>query len=188
MLQKHPTAIVQTDRIGDRTRVWAFVNICPEAVIGSDCNICDRVFIENKVRIGDRVTIKCGVSLWDGVTVEDDVFIGPGAAFTNDLRPRSRVPFTLLPTVVRVGASVGANATLLPGITIGRYAMVAAGTVVTKDVPDFALVIGNPARVRGWVCRCATKLSFEETNHDTCKCGRAYRLAGGNVEETTIDR
>lgn len=143
----HPQALVETDRIGDGTRVWAFVHILSGAIIGSDCNICDHVFIENDVKVGDRVTVKCGVQLWDGVRLEDDVFIGPNATFTNDLFPRSKQPFKVLQTVVRRGASIGANATLLPGITIGEKAMVAAGAVVIRDVAAFTLVAGNPARV-----------------------------------------
>lgn len=151
-VQQHPTALVQSNRIGERTRVWAWVNILPGAVIGSDCNICDRVFLENDVRIGDRVTIKCGVSLWDGVTIEDDVFIGPGATFTNDLHPRSRKHLSdPVRTLVRRGASIGANATILAGVTVGMHAMVGAGAVVTRDVPPYAIVVGNPARIKGYV-------------------------------------
>jgi acetyltransferase-like isoleucine patch superfamily enzyme len=122
--------------------------ILPGAVIGRDGNICSHCFIENKVVVGDRVTVKCGVQLWDGVTLEDDVFVGPNATFTNDLNPRSRNDAAkLLPTLVKKGASIGANATILPGLTIGEGAMVGAGAVVTKDVPPRTLVVGNPARV-----------------------------------------
>lgn len=150
-IQKHPTALVESQNIGDGTRVWAFVNILPAAIIGSECNICDRVFIENKVRIGNRVTIKCGVSLWDGVTIEDDVFVGPGVAFTNDLHPRSKQYLEEpIPTLVRRGASIGANATVLAGVTIGIHAMVGAGAVVTRNVPPYAIVVGNPARIKGY--------------------------------------
>ena len=117
-------------------------------MIGSECNICDNVFIENDVKVGDRVTIKCGVQLWDAITLEDDVFIGPNVTFTNDPFPRSRhYPESFTPTVVRRGASIGGNATILPGITIGEGAMVGAGAVVTKDVPAKAVVIGNPAKI-----------------------------------------
>ena len=144
----HPSSDVQSKQIGEGTRIWQYVVILPGAVIGLDGNICSHCFIENKVVVGDRVTVKCGVQLWDGVTLEDDVFVGPNATFTNDLQPRSRNSAAqLLPTVVKKGASIGANATILPGLTIGEGAMVGAGAVVTKDVPPRALVVGNPARV-----------------------------------------
>ena len=143
----HPSSDVQSKQIGEGTRIWQYVVILPEAVIGRDCNICSHCFIENKAVVGDRVTVKCGVQLWDGVTLEDDVFIGSNATFTNDLKPRSRnAAAQLLPTVVKKGATIGANATILPGLTIGEGAMVGAGAVVTKDVPPGALVVGNPAR------------------------------------------
>ena len=145
---QHPNAIVETTKVGDRTRVWAFAHILPGAVIGSDCNICDNVFIENDVMVGDRVTLKCGVQLWDGIRLEDDVFVGPNATFTNDPMPRSKQHSAQYPrTVVRQGASIGANATILPGVTIGRKALVGAGAVVTHAVPPFAVVVGNPARI-----------------------------------------
>jgi len=144
----HPSSDVQSKQIGEGTRVWQYVVILPGAVIGRDGNICSHCFIENKVIVGDRVTVKCGVQLWDGVTLEDDVFVGSNATFTNDLNPRSRNDAAkLLPTLVKKGASIGANATILPGLTIGEGAMVGAGAVVTKDVPPRTLVVGNPARV-----------------------------------------
>lgn len=148
----HASAIVESSRVGRRTRVWAHAHILPGASIGEDCNICDGVFVENDVRVGDRVTIKCGVQLWDGVVLEDDVFVGPNATFTNDPFPRSRqYPEGVARTLVRRGASIGANATILPGVTIGAGAMVGAGAVVTRDVPGGAIVVGNPARVTGSV-------------------------------------
>lgn len=148
----HPSSDVQTRKIGDNTRVWQYVVILAGAEIGSDCNICSHCFIENDVVVGDRVTIKCGVQLWDGVQIEDDVFIGPNVTFSNDVFPRSRQhPEAFPPLVVRAGASIGANATILPGITIGRGAMIGAGSVVTKDVPDFAVVVGNPAKTIRYV-------------------------------------
>jgi acetyltransferase-like isoleucine patch superfamily enzyme len=144
----HPSSDVQSKQIGEGTRIWQYVVILPGAVIGRDGNICSHCFIENKVVVGDRVTVKCGVQLWDGVTLEDDVFVGPNATFTNDLNPPSRnAAAKLLPTLVRKGASIGANATILPGLTIGEGAMVGAGSVVTKDVPPRTLVVGNPARI-----------------------------------------
>ncbi len=145
---KHPQALIELGaKIGDKSRIWAFVHILPGAVIGTDCNICDHVFIENDVIIGDRVTIKCGVQLWDGIRLDNDVFVGPNVTFTNDKFPRSKqYPTQYLKTHVKEGASIGANATILPSVTIGKKSMVGAGSVVTKDVPDYALVMGNPAR------------------------------------------
>lgn len=149
---KHESALVETSRVGDGTRVWAFAHILGGAVIGRDCNICDHTFIENDVRVGDRVTIKCGVQLWNGVVLENDVFIGPNATFTNDPFPRSgQHDKPISSTVIQEGASIGANATILPGITIGRRALVGAGSVVTRDVPAFSIVAGNPARIKGYV-------------------------------------
>lgn len=147
----HPSADVQTSSIGEGTRIWQFCVVLPRAVIGRGCNICAHVLIENDVTIGDNVTVKSGVQLWDGVTVEDEAFIGPNVTFTNDARPRSkRYPATFARTLVRRGASIGANATILPGITIGEQAMIGAGAVVTRDVPDYATVIGNPATIIGY--------------------------------------
>ena len=149
---RHPQALVEATRVGAGTRIWAFSHVLPGAVIGADTNICDHVFIENRVVVGDRVTIKSGVQLWDGVTLEDDVFIGPNATFTNDRFPRSKQrPAELLATRVCRGATVGANATVLPGLTIGERAMVSAGAVVTHDVPAYAIVAGNPSRIVGYV-------------------------------------
>ncbi len=175
----HPHALVEPGAvIGARTRIWAFAHVLGNVIIGTDGNICDHTFIENGVRLGDRVTVKCGVYLWDGLTAEDDVFIGPCAAFTNDLRPRSRHACPVLPTRLLQGCSLGANATILPGLTIGRWAMVAAGAVVTSDVADYALVMGNPARQRGWVCLCGTKLPEPFVSTATCHCGLSYQLQG----------
>jgi UDP-2-acetamido-3-amino-2,3-dideoxy-glucuronate N-acetyltransferase len=147
----HPSALVESKHIGRGTLVWAFAHILAGARIGADCNICDGVFIENEVVLGDRVTVKCGVQLWDGVTAENDVFIGPNATFTNDPMPRSKVrPEKWSRTVLREGCSIGANATILPGLEIGREAMVGAGAVVTHTVPAHAIVVGNPARITGY--------------------------------------
>ena len=148
----HPNGICESPTVGARTRIWAFAHVLPGARIGADCNLCDGVFVENDVVVGDRVTVKCGVQLWDGVTLEDDVFVGPNATFTNDPRPRSRQrPERFSRTVVRRGASIGANATILPGLEIGQQAMVGAGAVVTHSVPPFAIAVGNPARIAGYV-------------------------------------
>ena len=150
--QAHELADVQSKSIGQRTRIWQFVVILPNAKIGEDCNICSHCFIENDVVVGDRVTIKNGVSLYDGLRVEDDVFIGPNVTFTNDKFPRSRQhPESYAVTTIKAGASVGGAAVILPGITIGLKAMIGAGSVVTKSVPDGCIVLGNPARVVGWV-------------------------------------
>lgn len=171
----HPSAIVETDRIGEGTRVWAFVHILNGAVIGRNCNICDMCFIENDVIIGDNVTVKCGVHLWNGLRLADNVFLGPNVALTNDMRPRSKRYGETLVTQIQKGASIGANATLLPGIEIGRYAFVGAGSVVTRSVPDHALIFGNPARLRGYVCCCAGVLSFRGRQGRCQDCGKTYR-------------
>ena len=143
----HEKALVESDSIGPGTRVWAFAHVMPDAVIGADCNICDHTYIEGGAILGDRVTVKSGVYVWVGVRIDDDVFIGPQATFTNDLMPRSRQPFELSETHIKRGASIGAGAVVLAGVTIGERAMVGAGAVVTKDVPADTVVVGNPARV-----------------------------------------
>lgn len=144
----HPLADVKTSDIGEGTRIWQFCVVLAGAKIGANCNICAQVLIEGDVVVGDNVTIKSGVQLWDGLRIEDNVFLGPNATFTNDLLPRSKVyPERFLQTTVRKGASIGANATILPGVTIGENAMVGAGAVVTKDVAAGAVVVGNPAKV-----------------------------------------
>jgi UDP-2-acetamido-3-amino-2,3-dideoxy-glucuronate N-acetyltransferase len=148
---QHPQSLVESSNVGRGTRIWAFAHVLPGAVIGEDCNICDHTFVENDVRLGNRVTIKSGVQLWDGVTLEDDVFVGPNVTFTNDPFPRNKQhPPEFARTIVRKGASIGANATLLPGLTIGAHAMVGAGAVVTRSVPPYAIVVGNPARIVGY--------------------------------------
>lgn len=148
----HPSSDVQSKNIGEDTRVWQFAVILKNAVIGKNCNICAHTLIENDVVIGNDVTIKSGVYLWDGVTLEDRVFVGPCVAFTNDKFPRSKIyPEKFPSTLIRYGASLGANSTILPGITVGRFAMIGAGSVVTKDVPDYAVVVGNPAKIVRYV-------------------------------------
>lgn len=148
----HPAALVESESIGRGTRIWAFAHVLPGAVIGADCNICDHTFVENDVLVGDRVTVKCGVQLWDGITLEDDVFVGPNVTFTNDPFPRSKhYPPAFARTVVKKGASIGANATILPALTIGEGAMIGAGAVVTRSAPPGAVLAGNPARIIGYV-------------------------------------
>lgn len=148
----HEQALCETDQVGPGTRIWAYAHLLEGATVGADCNLCDGVFVEGNAIVGDRVTIKCGVQLWDGVVLEDDVFVGPNATFTNDSFPRSRQWLDEHPrTVVRQGASIGANATILPGLEVGPGAMVGAGAVVTRNVPANAVVAGNPAQIRGYV-------------------------------------
>ena len=187
----HPAAIVETDAVGAGTRIWAFAHVLEGATIGRDCNLGDHCYVEAGVTIGDRVTVKNGVSLWRGVTLEDDVFVGPAAVFTNDLAPRSpRSALAgtryeqggwLVTTCVRRGASVGAGAVILAGRTVGEAAMVGAGAVVSADVPAHAIVVGNPARLHGWACRCGERLSF---THGRARCGScelAFSDADGAV-------
>jgi len=182
----HPKSLIDEGAvIGPGTRVWAYAHVCSGVIIGRDCNLCDHTFFEKGVRLADRVTVKCGVYLWDGVIVEDDVFIGPNATFTNDLRPRSRrYPDSWRKTILKKGCSIGANATILP-IVIGRYAMVGAGAVVTRDVPDFALVYGNPARLAGWVCRCSARLipTNKPDNYQCPECKASFVMDNGVLRE-----
>ncbi len=146
----HPLSDVASKNIGENTRIWQFAVVLEGAIIGSNCNICAHTLIENDVSIGNNVTVKSGVYLWDGIVLEDDVFVGPNATFINDKTPRSKqYPAEFLKTVVRKGASIGANATILPGIELGEYCMVGAGAVVTKNVPAKSIVVGNPARIVG---------------------------------------
>lgn len=160
---KHPHSIVETEDIGSGTTIWAFVHILPKAKIGKNCNICDHCFVEGGVIIGDNVTLKCGIYLWDGLQLQDNVFLGPNVVFTNDLRPRSKNQhYTLTKTVVEYGASVGANSTVLAGVRIGRFSMAGIGSVITRDVKDYALVYGNPAKQHGWVDEEGNKLKQNE--------------------------
>jgi len=184
---QHPNAVVETQNIGKGTRVWAFAHVLPDAIIGADCNLCDHTFIENDVIVGDRVTVKSGVQLWDGITLEDDVFVGPNATFTNDPFPRSKkYPEKFPRTVIRKGASIGANATILPGLTIGQYAMVGAGTVVTKDVPPYAIVVGNPARIVGYVDSNRERAASRSSADQTGVRERAVGVQGVSVVELPL--
>ncbi|HET7486284.1 MAG TPA: acyltransferase [Acidimicrobiales bacterium] len=176
----HAQSLCETADVGARTRIWAFTHLLPGARVGADCNLCDGVFVEGGVRIGDRVTVKNGVAMFDGLTVEDDVFIGPNAVFTNDPRPRRGYregADHLLATLVRRGATIGANATVVCGRTVGEYSFVGAGAVVTRDVPAHALVTGVPARRRGWVCQCGERLDAAYE----CGCGRRYEMLPGDA-------
>jgi len=181
--QYHPLAVVESDDVGEGTRVWAYAHVMKGARVGTGCNLGEGVFIESGAIIGNNVTIKNGVAVYDKVVVEDDVFLGPHCVLTNDLRPRSglfkRAADTFLQTIIRRGASIGANATIVCGHEIGDYAMVAAGAVVTNNVTPFTLVAGVPARRIGFVCACGESLRTDLT----CTCGRAYRRG----ENTTDD-
>ncbi|WP_459129376.1 acyltransferase [Guggenheimella bovis] len=179
MIRIHPTAIVEASaKVGDNTSIWHFSHIMDDSVVGEDCNIGQNVVISPKVTIGRNVKIQNNVSVYTGVTVEDDVFLGPSCVFTNVINPRSFIPRKdeYRKTVVKRGASIGANATIVCGHDIGRYAMVGAGSVVTKDVKDFSLVVGNPAVHIGFVCKCGLRLHSLE-----CSCGRRYEEVGDTL-------
>tara|TARA_B100000686_G_C16795866_1_gene982283 strand:- start:3812 stop:4387 length:576 start_codon:yes stop_codon:yes gene_type:complete len=179
----HPSSIVDTSRIGENTRIWAFVHVLEGAKIGKECNICDHVFIENNVVVGDFVTIKSGVYLWSGVEIEDHVFIGPNVSFTNDIYPRSKVYLDSHPeTKIKKGASIGAGSVLIAGIEVGCFSMVGAGAVVTRNVGDYEVVVGNPARSNGYICKCAKKLDFELSDKISCSaCGLIYEMDARRV-------
>jgi acetyltransferase-like isoleucine patch superfamily enzyme len=182
----HPTADVEPGAsVGEGTDVWRFAHIRTGAVVGSECIIHGGTYIDSGVRIGDRCKLQQKVSVFHGVTLEDGVFVGPHATFTNDKIPRAITPegklkggedWTVMPTLVRTGASIGAAAVIVPGVTIGRWAMVAAGAVVSRDVPDHGLVVGSPARLVGYVCACGRKLTPRGTGLYCAHCDRAYDL------------
>jgi UDP-2-acetamido-3-amino-2,3-dideoxy-glucuronate N-acetyltransferase len=187
----HPQALVDSEEIGERTRVWAFAHVMAGALVGSDCNLGEHAFVETGARIGNHVTVKNGVSVWAGITVEDHVFLGPHCVLTNDPNPRAYIRKTadeLVPTLIRANATIGANATILCGVTIGRYAFIGAGTVVLRSVPDYGLMVGNPARQIGWMCACAHQLPFPAqtgagANCQCSHCGRSFITEAGEVRE-----
>lgn len=183
----HPTAIVDEGaQIGDGTRIWHWVHICGGAQIGNNCSFGQNVFVGNKVIIGNNVKIQNNVSVYDDVILEDNVFCGPSMVFTNVINPRSHVTrkHEYRQTRVEIGATIGANATIVCGHTIGRYAMIGAGTVVTKDVPAYALVVGTPARHLGWVCQCGVRLPNEGGLLKCPDCGSTYLITGGICQPT----
>jgi UDP-2-acetamido-3-amino-2,3-dideoxy-glucuronate N-acetyltransferase len=176
--------------IGKDTKIWHFSHVMKDSVIGEGCNIGQNVVISPGCKLGNNIKIQNNVSIYTGVTLEDDVFCGPSCVFTNVINPRSHVSRKdeYAPTLVKQGASIGANATIVCGVTLGRYCFVGAGSVVTRDVPDYAMVYGSPARVRGWVCNCGIKLelpaSTEQPETTACSaCGRHYRHHGNQVTE-----
>jgi UDP-2-acetamido-3-amino-2,3-dideoxy-glucuronate N-acetyltransferase len=190
----HPAALVESAGIGDNTRVWAFAHIMPGVTIGSECNIGDHAFIETGARLGNNVTVKNGVAIWDGVRIEDNVFLGPNCVLTNDPNPRAYIKKKsdqLLRTLIRSHATIGANATILCGVTIGQYAFIGAGAVVIRSVPDFALIVGNPGRHLGWMCVCAHRLPFPlqlpiDLSLVCPQCGNAFtRTSEGQLTLST---
>jgi acetyltransferase-like isoleucine patch superfamily enzyme len=186
----HPMALVETEAIGEGTRIWAFTHVAKDVSIGGYCNVGEHCFLETGAVIGNYVTIKNGNELWDGITLADGVFVGPNVSFTNDLCPRSprleqaarryKDHDWLLPTMVLQGASIGAGAVILPGHTVGEFAMIGAGSVVTHDVPPYALVFGAPARLAGWVCQCGARLRFSGSLA-SCECCGVEFLREGSV-------
>jgi UDP-2-acetamido-3-amino-2,3-dideoxy-glucuronate N-acetyltransferase len=174
----HDRGLCESEEVGAGTRIWAFAHIMRGARVGERCNICDHAFVEGGAVVGDHVTVKNGVMLWDKVTIEDYVFIGPGAVFTNVVKPRAAIkrrPDEFAATLVRRGASIGANATIVCGTTVGAFAFIGAGAVVTRDVAPYAIVVGSPARRVGWMCECGERLPRDLR----CACGRTYRERDG---------
>ena len=178
--------MVESKQIGNGTRIWAFTHVMRDVSIGENCNVGEHCFLETGATVGNNVTVKNGNMIWDGVTLEDGTFVGPGVFFTNDLYPRSpRLPQARaryqgigwrVPTLVKHGASIGAGAVLVAGITVGSFAMVGAGAVVTKDILPHALVVGTPARVIGWVCQCGHRLGWEQAHAKCSQCGAQYMM------------
>ena len=185
----HKTAFVgENCKIGSGTKIWHNSQIQSGAQIGNDCTLGHNCFVGSQAKLGNGVKLECNIDVWDLVTLEDYVFVGPSAVFTNDINPRAKYPKKKFPqygkwisTLVKEGASIGANATIVCGITIGKYAMIGAGAVVNKDIPDYAIVVGVPAKIIGWMCECGSKLKFN-TNKATCpKCSRRYHKKGKKV-------
>jgi len=177
----HETSIIEEPcEVGEGTKIWHFSHIMPDVTIGTECVIGQNVFIGRGVKIGNNVKIENNVSVFEGVTLEDDVFCGPSCVFTNMVNPRSHIPgrHQFKPTLVKKGASIGANATIICGNTIGKYAFIGAGAVVTKDIPPYALAYGNPAQVRGWICECGVKLQKDGDSYRCPGCSKVYRIRG----------
>jgi UDP-2-acetamido-3-amino-2,3-dideoxy-glucuronate N-acetyltransferase len=188
----HPMALVDSDQIGERTRVWAFAHVMAGARVGTDCNIGEHGFVEGGATLGNNVTVKNGVSIWSGITIEDNVFLGPHCVLTNDPNPRAYIKKSadsLVPTLICANATIGANATIVCGVTVGRYSFIGAGAVVIRSVPEFALMVGNPARRIGWMCVCAHKLPLPANPAPgaRCSCGECGRsFACGDEENTDV--
>lgn len=183
----HPSSYIDEPcAIGKGTMIWHFSHIMKNCSIGENCRIGQNVVVSSGVKIGNNVKIQNNVSVYTGVVLEDDVFCGPSMVFTNVNTPRSAYPRNTsedyLPTLVRQGASIGANSTIVCGHTIGEHAFIGAGAVVTKDIPPYALVYGNPGRIKGWACACGIKLEFENNQSSCSECGKQYRQEDGKVE------
>lgn len=190
---KHPSAEVAINAtVGAKTKIWHHAQVLPDATIGDNCTIGHNCVVAGSAHLGNGVKLESNIDVWDLVTLEDHVFVGPSAVFTNDPTPRAQYPKKQFPKLgswkkilVREGATIGANATILPGITIGKYALIGAGTVVTKNVPDYALVVGTPAKQIGWVCECGNTLEFKKTRA-TCKyCARCFVTKKGLLSPVT---
>lgn len=183
----HKSSIVdQPVKIGEGTKIWHFCHIMKGTKIGKNCNLGQNVFIGSDASIGNNVKIQNNVSVYDGVTLEDYVFCGPSMVFTNDPIPRSKYPKEpnkFLPTLVKEGASIGANATVICGNTIGKHAFIGSGSVITNDIPDYALAYGNPARIHGWMCECGKKLMFKNGNATCQLCNSKYSKKGDEVKK-----
>jgi len=179
---KHEKAIVESESIGAGTRIWANAHVMSNVVIGMRCNIGEGCFVESGVTIGNDVVIKNNVAVWKGVTIEDAVFLGPSVVLTNEIEPRATFPKDLATILLKKGASVGANATIVANRIIGEYATIGAGSVVTRDVPAHRLVYGAPAKIQGWVCTCGRKLTVAD-GRASCQCGRRFRTNNSSIVE-----